>query len=90
MLSKGENVKIFKQKEIVGGGIRKNVVCPYCNSYDRERFIDYLLEKYSNIYDKNENKKILHIAPEKNIRNKIKKNNHEYITGDIKQKMSIK
>ena len=43
--------------------------------------INYILENYSTIYSENYN--ILHIAPEKNIKEKFDGKNPNYITGDI-------
>ncbi|MDD3368818.1 MAG: methyltransferase domain-containing protein [Lachnospiraceae bacterium] len=73
---------IFTDKEIIGGGFRRSVVCPVCGANDRIRWIDYVFENFSDIY-KGKNK-ILHIAPETSIAKKIRKNPEAtYITGDI-------
>lgn len=47
--------------EIVGGGFRKNGLCPVCKSSDRERLLIYALGK---LMLPIKNYKILHIAPE--------------------------
>ena len=73
--------KSYLKKDVPTKGIRVNAVCPICGSYDRERFLNYILENYSNIY--NENYHILHIAPEKNIKDKFDGKNPNYLTGDI-------
>lgn len=74
----------FRENGVIGGGCRKRVVCPNCEANDRIRWIDYVIENYSDMYIKE--KSILHIAPEKIIRNKIRKVNKErYITGDIQE-----
>jgi len=74
--------KRYLKKSVPTKGLRVNAVCPTCCSYDRERFLNYILENYTTIYS--ENYHILHIAPEKNIKDKFDGKNPNYITGDIK------
>lgn len=73
--------KKYLKKGVPTKGLRVNAVCPTCGSYDRERFLNYILENHSAIYS--ENFHILHIAPEKNIKDKFGGKNPNYITGDI-------
>lgn len=73
--------KNYLKKGVPTKGLRVNAACPICGSYDRERFLNYILENYSTIYSENYN--ILHIAPEKNIKEKFDGKNPNYITGDI-------
>ena len=74
--------KRYLKKGVPTKGFRVNSVCPTCGSYDRERFLNYVLDNYTDIYNKNY--AILHIAPEKNIREKFDASkNTNYITGDI-------
>lgn len=78
---------IFSRLEIIGGGYRKNVRCPFCNSIDRMRWLDYILQNETDVYINTKNV-ILHVAPEKCIEEKIKKsrkNKDLYITGDIQE-----
>ena len=73
--------KNYLKKGVPTKGLRVNAACPICGSYDRERFLNYILENYSAIYS--ENYHILHVAPEKNIKGKFDGKNPNYITGDI-------
>lgn len=67
----GEESDIFTKKRIIGGGIRKGK-CPCCGSNDRERFLQYVLDRYCDLYDSVE-KKILHFAPERKLSEKIRR-----------------
>jgi SAM-dependent methyltransferase len=78
----GEENFIFKKKRIIGGGYRKDCVCPNCFSLDRSRLLYFYL-KYKTKFLK-KNIKVLHIAPEKNM-SKFFKNlsNIDYYSGDL-------
>lgn len=72
----------LKKHTVIGAGFRKNYSCPVCKSFDRERWLYYLLENELNISKMKG--KILHFAPEKNISYLIKRNpDIDYYTGDI-------
>lgn len=78
----GINDDFFVQNTVIGGGYRDHVICPVCNSADRERMVYYFLEKHTSIFS--DKCKVLHFAPERNIEKKLKKcNNCDYMTGDI-------
>lgn len=78
----GVNTELFIQHHIIGGGYRKNCVCPVCRSTDRERWLYYnILHK---IKIDSLNGRILHFAPERNISNLLKNSSCiDYYTGDI-------
>lgn len=82
-LPSGEDCKIFKSKKVVGGGERKSSLCPFCGSLDRFRWLQYVLEKKTDIYVKGG--KILHFAPEAQIADKLRKKNPDYISADIEE-----
>lgn len=74
--------KTFRKFLMYGNVPRQNAACPYCNSTERIRLLLYYLENETSIFQ--ENRKILHFAPERMIEKKIKKtNNKNYITADI-------
>lgn len=78
----GDRGDLFGQYHIIGGGHRKNSICPICGSLDRTRWAFYVLSKYTNIF---ENKcKVLHFAPESSLSERIGINSScEYYTCDI-------
>lgn len=69
---------------IVGGGIRKECVCPRCHSLDRYRWVLYVIEHDTRILTAP--CRVLHIAPEAGIAQKIRSENPQcaYVTGDIR------
>jgi len=78
----GQEIPILKTKQVVGGGKRRSV-CYKCESSDRERLIYIYLENTLKIFNTKERINILHIAPEKNLSNKIAQYSHfNYICGD--------
>lgn len=80
------NCELFALKKVVGGGARKNAICPFCNSMDRFRWFQYVLETQTDIYTKKN--KILHFAPEPQIANKIRQRNPDYLSADIIEGMA--
>lgn len=80
-LTSGADSELFSKKKIVGGGERKNAICPFCNSMDRFRWFQYVLETQTDIYTKQN--KILHFAPEAQIEDKLRQKNPEYLSADI-------
>lgn len=78
----GENTGLFVQHHVIGGGYRKQALCPICGSLDRERWQHYVIEHETNILSKP--CRVLHIAPEPSIYRLIRLNSHcDYYTGDI-------
>ncbi len=81
-LNYGIKTELFVSQKIIGGGYRKHVRCPICQSNDRIRWIDWVIENKTYIYTGAFS--ILHIAPEPCIEKKIRKNMEvKYTTGDI-------
>ncbi|MBT3408030.1 methyltransferase domain-containing protein [Candidatus Woesearchaeota archaeon] len=82
-LTSGIDVPVLKLKKVIGGELNKNCLCPKCNSSDRERLIHVFIKKNKHL-EKIKNKKILHIAPEKNLLKFFKHQNpKEYIDADL-------
>ncbi len=65
-----------------GKPLRKDARCPYCLSLERHRFEWYYLKNYSDLFNQ-EDKNILHIAPEKSFESKLKRLKGRYITADL-------
>lgn len=81
-LADGIKEDIFKKHHIIGGGYRNNCICPFCGSWDRERWIYYVLQKYIDI--NNFQGRVLHFAPEKPIKKMIKNNTRiDYYSADV-------
>ncbi len=78
----GINNPIFDEFHIIGGGARKTGACPDCGCIDRNRWVWFVIQNYTDILKKECD--VLHIAPERNIGNFLRKSLKErYITGDI-------
>ena len=74
---------IYSKYEIVGNGKRIGL-CPYCGSYDRNRWYYYVIKNYTSLFE--EGGSVLHFAPEKSIEKQFKKNSLiEYYTADIEE-----
>lgn len=75
--------KIFNKYHIIGGGVRDNVICPFCGSTDRIRWQYRILGRHmKKVF--NEQCSVLHFAPESEISARIRSNVLcDYYTGDI-------
>ena len=72
-------------KDVVGGGYRLNAQCPHCNSCDRERLIYLYVKNKTDLLFTNNNIRLLHVAPEKNLQKVLSsKPNIDYISTDLK------
>jgi len=68
---------------IIGGGYRY-ALCPKCHSTDRERLIYWYIANKTNILNSQNSIKLLHIAPEKNLKKVFRNSNKiQYIDGDL-------
>ena len=61
---------VLHEKQVIGGGFRANARCPKCFSLDRERQILYVLRKEIPL---DESSRVLHVAPERNLNEMIRK-----------------
>ncbi len=57
----GLEYPVIKEKKIVAGGLRDNVVCPTCGCMDRERLARLMLEECMGFRPEHD---VLHVAPE--------------------------
>lgn len=79
MLPGGFDLDIIKKQEIIGSGLRKNNICPGCQSTDRDRLIYNYLDN-SGFFTKIQ--KVLHVSPEPSLYKVISKiDNIDYIVG---------
>lgn len=84
MLDTGIDSEVFSKRKIIGGGRRKNCVCPICGGADRERWVRYVLINELHIDSKEA--RILHFAPEEHLEHIFRKcANLDYITADIEE-----
>jgi len=65
-----------------GKPLRKDARCPFCLSLERHRFGWFYLKNYTDLFDEND-KDVLHIAPEKCFEKKLIKLKCRYITADL-------
>ena len=81
-LAGGLKFGILKKYKVIGAGFRDNKRCPRCSSNDRDRHLYLYLLMFTNIFfDKGKN--VLHVAPEKCLKNKMKNSNIRYYTIDL-------
>ncbi|SHI38730.1 glycosyltransferase [Lutispora thermophila] len=74
--------KSIEKYRIVGSDVR-NFSCPYCYSHDRERHLKMYFDRLK-LWGKITGSRVLHIAPEANLRKIIKSYKpKEYICGDL-------
>jgi len=74
--------EFLRSLQMVGSDL-DNFGCMYCNSNDRERHLFMFFDKLQ-LWEKLKNSKIIHIAPEANLRKKIEDQLPDYyITGDL-------
>ena len=72
----------FSAGKVVERGERKASRCPFCNSLHRNRWVWYVMEHHTDIFDKGQ--RILHFAPERGIESEIRKLDcGQYITVDL-------
>ena len=81
----GYKQKVLTERKVVGGGFRQNVLCPYCRSSDRERLV-YMFIKKNHLVRKQ--MKVLHVAPEKNLFENLRKEELNLYSADIKNSIA--
>lgn len=78
-------IPYFVNASAFGLSPREKGFCPNCFCLDRERFLFYVLQKYTSIFS-SKSGNILHFAPEFLIQNAIcQSNKNNYITADIEK-----
>lgn len=82
-LDGGQDFDVLVRLKVIGAGRRKNMLCPGCQSTDRDRLMHTFLCNYPDLSFPNQ--KMLHIAPEPALYQWIKKQYkskpENYITG---------
>lgn len=79
----GNDSVIWDKKYTIGGG-KRDTMCTFCGSVDRDRLTYLFLTKKYNIHNKSKIK-ILHIAPEFTLSNFLRSlTNIDYIAGDLR------
>lgn len=77
---RGVDSEVIQKLKIVPAG-RRQVTCPFCASYDRDRLLWLFLQHRT---DLTKVKTILHMAPEETIASKLRSfENIEYMSGDL-------
>jgi Flp pilus assembly protein TadD/SAM-dependent methyltransferase len=82
-LPHGFDFPVLKEKRVVGGGYRPNVLCVVCGSFDRERLVYlYLLQKTDLL--RHSLRRVLHVAPERQLQHLLSTAaNIDYYSADI-------
>lgn len=84
-LPSGRHFPVLKEKHVIGGGYRQNALCPICGSMDRERLLYLYLYYETDIFERPV--KLLHVAPEPNVKTiLLKKENISYLTAGLNSK----
>lgn len=79
----GHDRAVLREKEVVGGGLRKSA-CYRCGSADRERLIYFYLKDELDIFNSSSAKSVLHIAPERRLSQALLAADlGEYVCGDL-------
>lgn len=79
----GLDIPVIHERQVVGAGVRPGG-CLNCGSTDRERLIYIYLKEKIKIFNQGKDKSILHIAPEKNLSNKLVEFGFkDYVCGDL-------
>ena len=83
MLPRGSRLPVLHELDVVGGGYRTNSECPWCGSYDRERWYLLFITHYGALLHRPS--KILHVAPSDNLRRFLSNQQHVtlYVTTDL-------
>ncbi len=80
MLPGGFESQVVNNLEIIGAGLRKNNICPYCLSTDRDRLVYLYLKHQTPVFDKKF--KVLHVSPEPALYKALSKaDNLDYTIG---------
>jgi len=78
----GFDYPVLKEKQVVGASYHKNEVCPRCMSNSRERLLYLYLLSKGNFFSNP--KRLLHIAPEPNLKKLIKASPKiKYVSADL-------
>jgi len=81
-LDTGINESVLLKYKVIGGGYRKNALCPHCYSFERTRLEFLYLKQYTDVFHKK--CRVLHFAPESHLTDALRKNpDIEYYSGDI-------
>jgi SAM-dependent methyltransferase len=79
----GHDFAVLEERQVVGGGVRPSA-CYSCGSSDRERLIYFYLKDERDFFTEPQDKKVLHIAPEKRLsRFMLGVGFGEYVCGDL-------
>lgn len=83
LLPLGHDAPVLIEKQVIGGS-RRYGKCYKCGSSDRERLIYLYLKDELKLFETSKKKRILHIAPEKNLTKTLLRSGFEdYVCGDL-------
>ena len=77
-----QNMRLFQEHHVIGGGYRATWQCPICGGGDRTRWLLWVLSRYTPIF--RDKCRVLHFAPEREVSLRIVSNpDCDYYSGDI-------
>ena len=81
----GFTAAVLKERHVAGAGYRKNGLCPWCNSIDKERLVYLYLQNKTDLFETaGPALRLLHMAPEERLGKRIRALPRvRYVSGDI-------
>ena len=88
LLPTGYDFPVFREKRVIGAGLRENAICPRCYSEDRERLV-YLFLQQKRPHMFCAETRLLHVAPEPSLSEKLRAcASIEYVSADLDSPMA--
>lgn len=87
-LEPGIKADFFTKNKIVGGGYRKDAICPCCGCLDRTRWVYWVITQQTDMLQRE--CVVIHFAPEPKLRQILEDNSKcDYYPGDIRKTKGI-
>lgn len=84
----GVSADVLIEKRVIGGGYRSNMLCPHCDSTDRERLVFLYLRLRTLIFF--QTVRLLHLAPERQLQRALREHtNIDYLSGDLNSPLAM-
>jgi SAM-dependent methyltransferase len=84
----GIDAPVLREHHVIGGGYRQNMMCPYCESIDRERLIYLYLKTKTTVLS--QSLSVLHVAPEECLQRVfLSRPNIQYVSADLESPLAM-